>query len=241
VEARDNLKKELLDVYKKFESTTQELVDERRIVTTLNRELEALAKQLQVDSQARRALEADLDEATRSLDEMNTSALSLSKALETTHSKNATLEAEKEMLSKALDEQQKITTMAQENSEDAQNLITRLQTEKETFEMRSRHLEEELALAKGEMLRLRRQISASKSQKTRILPRTSAPTETSTVSGTSSPTETSTVSGTSSPTESSQQALNEQPGNDRDEKTVRVAAGTPYTVKRTTRRRKGGA
>jgi chromosome segregation ATPase len=170
---------------------------------------------------------------------MNTSALSLSKALETTHSKNATLEAEKEMLSKALDEQKKITTVAQENSEDAQNLITRLQTEKETFEMRSRHLEEELALAKGEMLRLRRQISASKSQKTRILPRTSAPTETSPVPGTSSPTEISTVTRTNVPTETSQ-APNEQSVSNRNQN-GEVAAGTPYTVKRTTRRRKGGA
>ncbi|KQK03024.1 hypothetical protein BRADI_2g05090v3 [Brachypodium distachyon] len=228
VEARDNLKKELLDVYKKFESTTQELVEERRTVTTLNRELEALAKQLQVDSQARRALEAELDEATRSLDEMNTSALSLSKALESTHSKNSTLEAEKEVLSKALDEEKKKTIQAQENSEDAQNLISRLQTERESFEMRSRHLEEELALAKGEMLRLRRQISASRSQNTKILPRTSAATETSSVPRTSAPTETS-------------QVANEQPVNDRNQKTSEVASGAPYTVKRTTRRRKGGA
>ncbi|MCL1462778.1 hypothetical protein M3J57_30025, partial [Klebsiella pneumoniae] len=71
VEARDNLKKELLDVFKKLESTSQELVDERKTVTTLNRELEALVKQLQMDSEARKALEADLDEATKSLDEMN--------------------------------------------------------------------------------------------------------------------------------------------------------------------------
>ncbi|KAF0916101.1 hypothetical protein E2562_000710 [Oryza meyeriana var. granulata] len=213
VEARDNLKKELLDVYKKLESTSQELVDERKTVTTLNRELEALVKQLQMDSEARKALEADLDEATKSLDEMNKSALSLSKELEETNSRKDTLEAEKEMLSKALAEQQKITTEAHENTEDAQNLISRLQTERESFEMRSRHLEEELALAKGEILRLRRQISTSRSQKAKTLPRTNASPEVS-------------------------QAPNEQPVND-NQNTSKVPAGSQYTAKRTTRRRKG--
>ncbi|KAG8045882.1 hypothetical protein GUJ93_ZPchr0008g11394 [Zizania palustris] len=214
VEARDNLKKELLDVYKKLESTSQELVDERKTVATLNRELEALVKQLQVDSEARKALEADLDEATKSLDEMNRSALSLSKELEDTNSRNDILETEKEMMSKALAEQKKITTEAHENTEDAQNLISRLQTERESFEMRSRHLEEELALAKGEILRIRRQISTSRSQRTKTLPRTNASPEIS-------------------------QAPNEHPVND-DQKTSKIAAGSPHTAKRTTRRRKGG-
>jgi chromosome segregation ATPase len=203
-------------VYKNLESTTHELVEERKIVTTLNRELEVLAKQLQVDSEARKALEADLDEATKSLDEMNNSALLLSKELESTHSRNDTLETEKEMLSKALTEQAKITTEAKENTEDAQNLITRLQTEKESFELRSRHLEEELALAKGEILRLRRQISTNSSQKPRAPPRPRGPPETN-------------------------ETLKEQPVNDRNQKSSGVVAGTPQPVKRTVRRRKGGA
>lgn len=215
LKARDNLKKELLDVYKNLESTTHELVEERKIVTTLNRELEALAKQLHADFEARKALEADLDEATKSLDEMNNSALSLSKELEETHSRNDTLEAEKEMLSKALAEQTKITTEAQENTEDAQNLITGLQTEKESFELRSRHLEEELALAKGEILRLRRQISANRSQKPKTLTRRSVAPETT-------------------------EALKDQPVNEHNQNTTGVAAGTPVSAKRVTRRRKGG-
>lgn len=129
---------------------------------------------------------------------------------------------------------------AQENCEDAQNLITRLQTERETFEMRSRHLEEELALAKGEMLRLRRQISASKSQKTRYVPRTSSSTETSTAPRASSPTETSNVPRTSVPTETSQ-TPNEQSVNDGTQKIGEIAAETPYTVRVKARRGKGGA
>ncbi|KAG8051156.1 hypothetical protein GUJ93_ZPchr0009g1785 [Zizania palustris] len=48
---------------------------------------------------------------------------------------------------------------------------------RESFKMRSRHLEDELALAKGEILRLRRQISTSRSQKTKTLPRTNAAPE----------------------------------------------------------------
>jgi chromosome segregation ATPase len=211
-EARDNLKKELLDAYKNLESTTHELVEERKIVTALNKELEALAKQLQVDSEARKSLESDLEEATKSLDEMNNSALLLSKELESTHSRSATLESEKEMLRKALAEQTKITTEAKENTEDAQNLITRLETEKESFELRCRHLEEELALAKGEILRLRRQISTNSSQK----PRARGPPE-------------------------ANETLKEQPVNDYNQKTSGVVAGTPQPVKRTVRRRKGGA
>jgi chromosome segregation ATPase len=206
VKARDNLKN--------LESTTHELVDERKTVTTLNRELEALAKQLHADSEARKALEADLDEATKSLDEMNKSALSLSEELEKTHSRNDTLEAEKESLSKALAEQMKITTEAQENTADAQNLITRFQTEKDSFELRSRHLEEELALAKGEILRLRRQISANRTPKPRTITRTRAQAETN-------------------------ETLKEKLVNDHNQKTTGVAAGTLPSAKRVTRRRKG--
>ncbi|XP_072964516.1 MAR-binding filament-like protein 1-1 isoform X1 [Typha angustifolia] len=161
-EDHDKLKKELLEIYKKLESTSRELKEERKIVATLNRELEVLAKQVQRDSEARRALEADLDEATRSLDEMNKSALVLSKELENTNSMVANLEAEKEMLFKALTEQKNKTKESQENIEDAQSLITRLGGERDSFEKRSKKLEEELASAKGEILRLRRQISMNK-------------------------------------------------------------------------------
>jgi chromosome segregation ATPase len=70
-EAHGDLNKELLDAYKKLESLTNELVKERKINATLNKELEALVKQSLIDSEARRAIEVDLDEATRSLNEVN--------------------------------------------------------------------------------------------------------------------------------------------------------------------------
>ncbi|XP_073110976.1 MAR-binding filament-like protein 1-1 isoform X1 [Elaeis guineensis] len=162
MEDREGLKKELLEIYKKLETTVNDLKEERKVVATLNRELEVLGRQIQRDSEARRALETDLDEATRSLDEMNKSALLLSRELENTNSRNASLEAEKEMLVKSLTEQKNLTREAQENIEDAQSLITRLGSERQILEKRSKKLEEELGSAKGEILRLRRQISMSK-------------------------------------------------------------------------------
>ncbi|KAK3137355.1 hypothetical protein QOZ80_5BG0451230 [Eleusine coracana subsp. coracana] len=168
-EAHGDLNKELLDAYKKLESLTNELVKERKINATLNRELEALLKQSLIESEARRALEVDLDEATRSLNEVNESTLSLSKQLENTNYRISSIKEEKEVLSKALEEQKKSTVEAQENMKDAQNIIEKLGTERENFEMRSKMLEDELATAKGEILRLRRQISASESQNARVV------------------------------------------------------------------------
>ncbi|EHA8589029.1 MAR-binding filament-like protein 1 [Cocos nucifera] len=162
MEDREGLKKELLEIYQKLETTVHELKEERKVVATLNRELEVLGRQIQRDSEARRALETDLDEATRSLDEMNKSALLLSRELENTNSRNASLEAEKEMLVKSLTEQKNLTKEARENIEDAQSLITRLGSERQILEKRSKTFGEELASAKGEILRLRRQISMSK-------------------------------------------------------------------------------
>ncbi|XP_044448752.1 MAR-binding filament-like protein 1 [Triticum aestivum] len=168
-EVHDELSKELLDAYKKLESTTDELVRERRINATLNRELEALVKQSQVESEARRALQADLDEATVSLNEVNESTLFLSNKLDSTVSRISAIKEEKEVLSAALLEQKKSTAEAQKNMVDAQHLIKRLGMERENSEIRSTKLEEELATAKGEMLYLRRQITASGSQNTDVL------------------------------------------------------------------------
>ncbi|VAH15167.1 unnamed protein product [Triticum turgidum subsp. durum] len=168
-EVHGELSKELLDAYKKLESTTDELVRERRINATLNRELEALVKQSQVESEARRALQADLDEATVSLNEVNESTLFLSNKLDNTVSRISAIKEEKEALSAALSEQKKSTAEAQKNMVDAQHLIKRLGMERENSEIRSTKLEEELATAKGEMLYLRRQITASGSQNADVL------------------------------------------------------------------------
>ncbi|KAE8819195.1 hypothetical protein D1007_02949 [Hordeum vulgare] len=168
-EVHDELNKELLDAYKKLESATDELVRERQINSILNRELEALVEQSQVESEARRALHVDLDEATVSLNEVNESTLFLSNKLDSTVSRICAIKEEKEVLSAALLEQKKSTAEAQKNMVDAQHLIKRLGMERENSEIRNKKLEEELATAKGEMLYLRRQITASGSQNTDVM------------------------------------------------------------------------
>ncbi|MQL74229.1 hypothetical protein Taro_006605 [Colocasia esculenta] len=161
-EAHDSLKKELLEVYKKAEAVENELKQERQTVTSLNRELEASEKLIEKYSEARKEVERDLDEATKALDEMTKKALSLSKELEGANSRNATLETEKGRLYESLLEQKKVSKEAQENIEDAQNVITRLGSERGRLEKKVKKFEEEIAAAKGEILRLRRQIALSK-------------------------------------------------------------------------------
>lgn len=168
-EVHDELNKELLGAYKKLESVANELVRERKNNATLNRELEALVKQSLVESEARRALQADLDEATLSLNEVNESTLFLSNKLDSTNSMIFAIKEEKEVLSVALAEQKKSTFEAQKNMAEAQHLIKRLGSERENFEIRSNKLEDELATAKGELLCLRRQISANGSPNTNVL------------------------------------------------------------------------
>ncbi|KAL0923888.1 hypothetical protein M5K25_004674 [Dendrobium thyrsiflorum] len=170
IEERESLKNELVDSYRKVETTTNQLQEERKLVTNLNKEHEASRRQILKDSEARKSLEADLDEATRSLDEMNRSALLLSRELENTNSRSASLETEKEILYKSLVEQKNIAKDALENIEDAQNLITRLGSEREKLEKRSKRLEEDLAAAKGEILRLRRKISVGQESLTEYHP-----------------------------------------------------------------------
>ncbi|KAH0466949.1 hypothetical protein IEQ34_004187 [Dendrobium chrysotoxum] len=170
IEERESLKKELVDSYRKVETTKNQLQEERKLVTNLNKELEASGRQILKDSEARKSLEADLDQATRSLDDMNRSALLLSRELENTNSRSASLETEKDILYKSLVEQKNITKDALENIEDAQNLITRLGGEREKLEKRSKRLEEDLAAAKGEILRLRRKISVGQESLTEYHP-----------------------------------------------------------------------
>ncbi|KAF3326952.1 MAR-binding filament-like protein 1 isoform X1 [Carex littledalei] len=155
----ENLKMELVETYKKLESANLELKEEKKLISTMNKEIEALVRKINADSDVRKALESDLDEATRSLDEMNKSAMLLSRELENTNGRNGTLEAEKAMLLKALNDEKDASKHAKENLEDAQNVIDRLGGERESLELRVKRLEEELASAKGEILRLRRHMS----------------------------------------------------------------------------------
>ncbi|RWR83032.1 MAR-binding filament-like protein 1-1 [Cinnamomum micranthum f. kanehirae] len=163
-EARENLKKELLEIYKKAETTDHDLKEERKVVASVNNELEELGKQILKDKDARSNLERDLEDATKSLDEMNRKALLLSKELEISNSKGANLETERNMLYTSLVEQKDAVKEAQENLEDAHNLLTKIGKERESLETRSKRLDEELASAKGEILRLRRVVNLIKSK-----------------------------------------------------------------------------
>ncbi|KDO51184.1 hypothetical protein CISIN_1g036820mg [Citrus sinensis] len=161
-ENRDSLRKELVNIYKKAEATANDLKEQKEIVSSLNKELQALEKQTSKDKEARKSLETDLEEATKSLDEMNRNALELSKNLEKANSQISNLEDEKAVLYKSLTEQKSIANESRENMEDAHNLVMRLGQERKSLDKRSKKLEEELASAKGEILRLRSQINSSK-------------------------------------------------------------------------------
>ncbi|XP_050893701.1 MAR-binding filament-like protein 1 isoform X1 [Lathyrus oleraceus] len=164
LENRDTLQRELIEIYKKAEATSEDLKEEKKLVTSLNKDLQALKKQVLKDKESRKTIEMDLEEATKSLDEMNRNSVILSNELEGSKSLISSLENEKEVLAKYLTEQRNASKEAQENIEDAHNLITRLGKERESLESRGKKLEDELASAKGEILRLRSQISTSKSK-----------------------------------------------------------------------------
>nr|XP_027126077.1 MAR-binding filament-like protein 1-1 [Coffea arabica] len=143
VQTRDELQKELVDVYKKAESAANDLNEEKAIVASLNKELKALDTRVSKESEARKSLERNLEEATRSLNEINQNALILSRELELANSQISSLEDEKDALYKSLP--YKATRAG-----------------KGEFGKRAKKLEEELAAAKGEILRLRSRINSSK-------------------------------------------------------------------------------
>ncbi|KAK2984874.1 hypothetical protein RJ640_008639 [Escallonia rubra] len=161
-ENRDSLQKELVDVYKKAESAVHDLKEEKKTVASLNKELKALETRALKDKEGRKLLETDLEEATKSLDEMNRKALILSKDLELSSSQILNLEGEKELLYKSLDEQKQVSQEARENVEDAHNLVMRMGKKRDSSEKKVKKLEEELASAKGEILRLRTKANSSK-------------------------------------------------------------------------------
>ncbi|KAJ7951802.1 MAR-binding filament-like protein 1-1 [Quillaja saponaria] len=162
VENHDNLRKELVDVYKKAETTAHDLKEKKQIVSSLNKELQLLEKEIPQDKEARRTLEMDLEEATKSLDEMNQNALVLSKELENAYSLTSNLNNEKEVLYKSLTEEKNASKEARENLEVAHDLVLKLGKGRENLQNKAKKLEEDLAFAKGEILRLRSQLNSSK-------------------------------------------------------------------------------
>ncbi|KAG2722969.1 hypothetical protein I3843_02G129300 [Carya illinoinensis] len=163
VENRDSLQKELVDLYKKAETAANDLIEEKKVVSSLNKELQAWEKRILKEKEARKSLEKHLEEATKSLDEMNRKYLILSGELEKANSQISSLKDGKELLYKSLTEQKNISKEARENLEDAHNLVMRVGKERVRLEKRANKLEEGLASAKGEILRLKSQINSSKS------------------------------------------------------------------------------
>ncbi|KAK4349962.1 hypothetical protein RND71_029275 [Anisodus tanguticus] len=158
----DSLQTELVDVYKKAERTANELKEEKNIAAALEKELKFLEAQITKEKELRTNLEEELDKATESLDEMNQNVLALAKDLELANSLISSLENEREVLRKSVSEQKQISQEARENLEDAHSLVMKLGKERESLENRAKKLEDEMAAAKGEILRLRTQINSVK-------------------------------------------------------------------------------
>ncbi|KAI5660574.1 hypothetical protein M9H77_29367 [Catharanthus roseus] len=162
VQTRDDLQNELVDVYKKAESAVRDLQEEKILNASLNQELKSLETQTSKEREARKHVENDLEEATRSISEINRNALELTKELNLASAQISSLQEEKDALYKSLAEQKNVSLEARENLEDAHSLVLRLGEERQNLEKRGKKLEEELASAKGEILRLRSQINSSK-------------------------------------------------------------------------------
>ncbi|KAF3633103.1 MAR-binding filament-like protein 1-1 [Capsicum annuum] len=161
-ENRDSLQTELVDVYKKAERAAKELKDEKNLVDTLDKELKFLETQITKEKELRNNLEEELEKATESLDDMNKNVVALAKELEFANSHISSLDDEREVLQKSVSEQKQISQEARENLEDAHSLVMKLGKERESLEKRSKKLEDEMAAAKGEILRLRSQINSAK-------------------------------------------------------------------------------
>ncbi|XP_047158579.1 MAR-binding filament-like protein 1-1 [Vigna umbellata] len=162
LEKCDSLQKELIEIYKKAETTAENLKEEKQLVDSLKKDIQTLEKQISEDKESRKSLETNLKEAVKSLDEMNRNATILSSELQRTNSLISSLEKEKEVLMNSLADQRNASKEAKENIEDAHNLIMKLGNERENLERKGKKLEEDLASAKGEILRLKSRISSSK-------------------------------------------------------------------------------
>ncbi|KAG4975308.1 hypothetical protein AAZV13_11G215850 [Glycine max] len=93
---------------------------------------------------------------------MNRNAVILSGELQRANSLVSSLEKEKDVLIKFLNDQRNACKEAQDNIEDAHNLIMKLGKERENLEKKGKKFEEELASAKGEILCLKSRINSSK-------------------------------------------------------------------------------
>ncbi|XP_042049485.1 MAR-binding filament-like protein 1-1 [Salvia splendens] len=158
----NGLEEELVDALRKAEITTSDLNEDKRIISSLKKELMDLETQMLGDKEARESLESYLEEATKSLNDITRHASMLSRELELAHSQVLSLEHENDDLCNIITEQKQAFLESRVHLEDAYNLVMKLGKERESLIKRGKKLEEELAYAKGEIIRLMRQINSSK-------------------------------------------------------------------------------
>ncbi|KAL2932468.1 MAR-binding filament-like protein 1-1 [Bienertia sinuspersici] len=160
-ENMQSMKQELQLTKEALESSKQEASDLTMELSESRKsssELEAELLKVQTEfSEEKESFQNSLNEAIKSLDEMKQQALTLSKDLEVSNSRISSLEEEREFLVNSLEKEKKLARDAQENLEDAQSVMARLGTERESFQKRAKKLEDDLASAKGEFLHLRAQ------------------------------------------------------------------------------------
>eukprot|EP01018_Ginkgo_biloba_P039299 Gb_07855 [translate_table: standard] len=159
MDSYENLKGKLSQVSKTAETTIAALNEEKKVVAALSRELEASERTLLEEKEDRRLLQRDFEEATKSVDDLRSCLMSLSEELEAAKSQINFLDTEKASLYESLKEQKRLSQEVQESAENAKSVLARTGKEKEAYLKRAKKLEVELSSAKGEILRLRKQIT----------------------------------------------------------------------------------
>lgn len=155
-----SLQTELMDVYKKSETVTKDLTEEKKLVSSLSKDIQALESRVSKDRETRISLELNMERASKLLDEANHDTKILYNQIAMFNS--LCLKENKEAIYKLLKEQKDAYEQTQKKLEDAQNCIKNLGMEKENLESKAKKLKEELASAKSEISRLRSQkISSS--------------------------------------------------------------------------------
>ncbi|EPS62238.1 hypothetical protein M569_12555 [Genlisea aurea] len=157
---QENLQEEIVRVQEKLQKTAQELESEKELAASLKAELNDLAAEVSKE----RAAQESLREASESLDELNRTAARLSGELESSNSQIRRLDDEKEALRRALEQERRASRDARERLEEAHAAVMRIGEERSALEARERKLEEELATAGGEILRLRSEMDSPADQ-----------------------------------------------------------------------------
>lgn len=156
--SNENIKEELSKICKTAETSFAALNEQKQMSAALSSKLEASERNLLEEKENNRMLQRDFEEATKSMEEMRNCIMSLSEELEISKSKINNLEEERDSLYESLEKQNQLTKEVQEGAEHANKLLMRLEKEKDAYLKRAKKLEEEISSAKGEILRLRKQI-----------------------------------------------------------------------------------